>query len=44
MIFTDMGFINGLMEDNIMDNGNTIKWMGLVLLYGLMEENTQEAY
>lgn len=44
MTFMDMGFINGQMEENIMDNGNIIKWMGLEHLFGLMEENIQEMY
>lgn len=42
MIFMDMGYINGQMGENIEDNGKIIKWMEMVHLHGLMEENIQE--
>ena len=34
-----MEFINGMMEENMLENGKLIKWMVMVNIHGLMEEN-----
>ena len=39
IILKDLVIINGLMEDNMKDNGGTIKWMEKGYLFGQMVEN-----
>lgn len=42
IILRVLDYIYGLMEEDIMDNGNLIKWMVKVNLHGQMVENIQE--
>lgn len=42
MIFMDMVFINGLMEEFMRESGNTIKWMDMENLFGQMADYIQE--